>query len=207
MIETGLKGLLESIKAQRIKIYKVIDIDLSVARLDFEYLEVGTYMYVLALTGSASIRYNEFTEDLVDLVKYRSLKIPFYRFYITNTLQIGAACKLAIGIQSEFFELADMGVFVVGGVITEANSPSLYNALCSTPGTEYSQALGECRKFLIKPRGGQLKVCFTSGQSGTNYILLNDGVSYSEDFIHPSALTLYFQSPTASVMAEIVKWI
>lgn len=202
-----LTQILSEIKKQRIKIYKILDIDLSVAKTNFEYLDVGTYVYVLNNSGVAYIRFNELSEDTLSLLKFRAIKIPFYRFYITNTAQAGCSISLAIGVQSEYFDISDLGSTIAGGIITEATSPTLYNDVCTVAATEYSRSLGECRKFLIKARGGQVKVCFTSGQSGTNYILLNDNQAYNEDLIHPTALILYFQSPTAGAIVEIVKWL
>lgn len=202
-----LTQILGEIKKQRIKIYKVIDIDLSVERINFEYLDVGTYLYVLANSGVGFVRFNEYSEDNLSLLKFRSIKIPFHRFFISNTAQAGCSLSLAIGVQSEYFDISDLGSTLAGGAITEATSPTLYNDTCTVAATEYSRSLVECRKFLIKARGGQLKVCFTSGQSGSVYILLNDSQSYNEDFIHPTALTLYFQSATAGMIAEILKWV
>jgi len=54
-----LTQILSEIKKQRIKIYKVIDIDLSVERINSEYLDVGTYVYVLANSGIGFVRFNE----------------------------------------------------------------------------------------------------------------------------------------------------
>ena len=167
----------------------------------------GSYVYVLVQTGSVTIILNELEGDPIDLLKFRAIKAPFYRFFLTNTAQSGTSIKLAIGVQSEYFEIDDSGASILGGVITEAVASSLFNDTCTVANTERQWTLGECRKFLIKPRGGQLKVCFTSGQSGTVYILLNDGQAYNEDLLHSTALTLYYQSPTAGTIAEILKWL
>jgi len=88
----------------------------------------------------------------------------------------------------------------------KATTPTIYNVTCTNADTEYSQTLpANTKKFTIKARGGSLKVCFTSGQSGTTYILLADGQSWSEDNIEFSG-TLYFQSPSAGTVAEIIAW-
>jgi len=202
-----LKTLLDQIKKQRIKLYHILNFDLSIARVNELVQITGSYIYLLVQTGTASVILNELEGDSIDLLKFRAIKAPFYRFFLTNTAQAATSVKIAIGVTSEYFEIDDSGASIIGGVVTEAAAPALFNVTCASADTEYSQSLGECRKFLIKPRGGQLKVCFTSGQSGTTYLLLNDGQAYAEDLIHPTALTLYFQSPTAGAIAEIIKWL
>lgn len=201
------KQSLDEIKKQRIKIYSIITFDLSIVRSNEPFQMTGSYVYVLASTGTATIRFNELTDDPIDLLKFRAISIPFYRFFITNIAQSGVSITLAIGVITETFKIDDSGASILGGVLTEATSPTLYNPICTNANTEYSQSLEECRKFTIKPRGGPLKVCFTSGGSGTTYILLNDGQPYGEDMIHPTALTLYFQSTVAGTVVEIIKWL
>jgi len=91
-------------------------------------------------------------------------------------------------------------------MIERGTSPTIYNVTCTNADTEYSQALpASTKKFTVKARGGSLKICFTSGQSGTTYVLLEDGQSWSEDGIVFNG-TLYFQSPAAGTIAEIIAW-
>lgn len=201
-----LKSKIDEIKKQRIKIYSILNFDLSIARSDELIQITGNYIYILIATGTSSLKLNEISEDLIDIQKFRAITAPFYRLYLSNPAGSGTSIKLAIGVQSEDFKIDDSGASILGGVITEATTNILYNITCTVAGTEYSRSMGECRKFLIKPRGGQLKVCFNNGESGTNYILLNDGQAYSEDLIHTSALNLYFQSPTAGTIVEILRW-
>lgn len=89
-----------------------------------------------------------------------------------------------------------------------ATTPVVYNVIMTTAATEYSQALpANTRKFLVKCRGAyDIKVCFTSGQSGTTYVTAPSGMAYWEDLIQPSSITLYFQCATAAQVAEIVAW-
>jgi hypothetical protein len=76
--------------------------------------------------------------------------------------------------------------------------------------TEYSQALSSSTKrFSIKLRGfADLKLAYVSGQSGTTFITVPGGSSYEEiNLAGTTALTLYFQSPTASQETEIIQWV
>lgn len=97
-------------------------------------------------------------------------------------------------------------VNVSNPVVEYATTPTLYNLTLALANTEYSQALpAGTKKFTCKARGGQIKLCFTSGQSGTTYILLNDGQAYYEDNLKAN-ITIYAQSPTAGTILEIVAW-
>jgi len=202
-----LKTQLDEIRKQRIKIYHILSFDLSIARVNELVTITGSYIYCLLQSGTASLVLNELEGDSIDLLKFRAIKAPFYRLFLSNAAQVGITIKLAIGVQSDWFEIDDSGASILGGVITEASSPSLFNIPCPVANTEYVQGLGECRKFMVKARGGILKVALVFGQSGTYYILLADGQSWNEDLIHPTALNLYFQSATAGMVAEIVKWL
>lgn len=75
--------------------------------------------------------------------------------------------------------------------------------------TEYSYTLpvGTTR-FEIKLRdgGSLLQIAFVSGASGSTYITIPYGASYSETDAKVGGRTLYFQSPDASMVAEIKTW-
>lgn len=93
-------------------------------------------------------------------------------------------------------------------LVYPATTPTVYNATCTAANTEYSQALpSKTRKFFVKARGGIVKLCFTSGQSGATFIQIADGACYWEDFVLLTGITLYFQSPTAGAVVEIIAWV
>lgn len=79
---------------------------------------------------------------------------------------------------------------------------------CTLADTEYSQALPEGTKiFDIKIRGhSDLKWCFTSGASGTTYSEIEAGSSFQSPPIYAVEMTLYFQSPDAGAVVEIIAW-
>lgn len=62
--------------------------------------------------------------------------------------------------------------------------------------------------FLIQTRGlGRLKLSFTSGASGTTYYTIWAGAYYSQNNINAASTTIYFQSPLAGSIVELVSWI
>lgn len=86
--------------------------------------------------------------------------------------------------------------------------PTTANVSMTNAATEYSYAFPEgTKKFKIKLRAlnALLQVAFTSGASGTTYLTVPYG-----DFLEVNAkvggATIYFQSPSASQMAEIQIW-
>ena len=93
-------------------------------------------------------------------------------------------------------------------VIPKSTTVTVYNVTMTDANTEYSQALpANTKKFLIKCRGSYaINVCFTASGSGTLYVTVPSGTTYSEDLIQPAALMLYFQCGTAAQVAEIVAW-
>ena len=204
---TIFKQTIDEIKKDRIKTYQILELDLSIERSNIEFNIVGNYIYVLSLNGSISFRFNELTNDKINLIEYRVIKTPFYRFFINNEAQIGKICKIAIGIETEFFEIHDFGINLTQNVIEEATGVAIYNVACTVANTEYSQNIGECRKFLVRAREGDLKLSFISGQSGTTYLTIQQNQGYWEDMIRSNNITFYFQSPTAGTVAEIVKWL
>lgn len=107
IIGSGLKAILDEIKTQRIKVYHILTFPLDAARQDFELYLTGNYLYVLGLTGSASIRLNELSADSIDLFKSRQIQSPFYRIYLSNTAQAGLSLVLGVGVQSEYFQISD----------------------------------------------------------------------------------------------------
>lgn len=89
------------------------------------------------------------------------------------------------------------------------SSPTIYNV--TTPGTantETSQALSSnVRQFLLRVRGlANLQFAFVSGQSGSNYITVPRGASYTVSNLSLESATLYFQVDKESQVVEILEW-
>lgn len=87
--------------------------------------------------------------------------------------------------------------------------PTIANVAMTSANTEYSYAIpAGTSRYEIKLRAlnALLKLAFISGESGTTYITIPYGASYVENDVKGGPITLYLQSPTASMTAEIKTW-
>jgi hypothetical protein len=204
--QTILQALFDEIKKDKIKVYSILTIPLDAVLLNKEIIYSGSYLFVLDMpTGmtTCQVRFNDYSQDAVDLMKQRVITTPFTRLYFNTSAVAGGILKLAIGVLSETFDIKDFSTTIS---LALPATPVINNTVCNVAGTEYSVAApAHCDQFTIKARGGALKVCFTAAGSGTTYISLSDGQSWTEINIDFSG-TLYFQSPTAGCVAETVFW-
>lgn len=85
--------------------------------------------------------------------------------------------------------------------------PTIFNKTMTLADTEYSYQLPEDTvKFELKCRTDfDVKLSFTSGESGTNYFTIPSGQSYWEDEVETTK-TLYFQCADAGKILEIKSW-
>jgi len=192
--------------------YSVLTLDLGIARTNQMIEMMGGFIYCLNSSSPSmaiSVKLNNSANDSIPLSRQYGIIGQFKKFFLTNTAQSGITVNLLISSNFDalrvFEQVASSSVSLLN--LAEAVAPTLYNVACASANTEYSQALGGVRKFLIRARTGNLKVCFTSGQSGSTFVSVPAGTTYSEDLIHPTALTLYFQNDTASTVVEIIAWV
>jgi len=92
--------------------------------------------------------------------------------------------------------------------IAGSTTPKVYNVSASIASTEYSQALSaNTKQFIIQVRGGsaKMRVGFAVGESTTNYITVEYGVSMCQQGLDFGG-TLYFQTNKASQIVEILEW-
>lgn len=86
--------------------------------------------------------------------------------------------------------------------------PKIENVAMTSANTEYSYAIPSgVNKILIKLRANNvdLKLSYTSGESGTTYLTIPAGSSKSIDDIK-GGLTIYFQAASASQTLEVEIW-
>jgi hypothetical protein len=85
--------------------------------------------------------------------------------------------------------------------------PTIYNLTLTSANTEYSQSIPEyTSKIMIKCRtSSAIKLSYTSGESGSLYMTIPSGQTYWDDNIG-TASTIYLQSTSAGVVAEILCW-
>jgi hypothetical protein len=99
----------------------------------------------------------------------------------------------------------------VSGAVSVAGSanPTIANVVMATAATEYSYALpADTRKFYIKLRDpmADLQLAYTATNSATTYITVHRGNWFGNEDMSLGAITLYFQSPSASQTVEIESW-
>lgn len=87
-------------------------------------------------------------------------------------------------------------------------SPTITNLSLATANTEVDHTLQtNLKQITIRNRdNGRLQFSFTDGQSGSNYITIPAGATFSIDGINYSAGTLSIQSNKASQTVEILEW-
>lgn len=94
------------------------------------------------------------------------------------------------------------------GNVLSSTTPLIDNVTVALANTEQSYMLPVATKRLaVKCRTpASLKIAFIAGQSGTTYVTLPPSAEYTETELSTTALTLYYQSPTAGVVVEILTW-
>lgn len=87
-------------------------------------------------------------------------------------------------------------------------TPTIINKTLTTGGTEYEQDLPDTtRRFTIQARvSNDFKLSFTDDESGTKYITIKAGATYTEENVDLRSKTLYLQSETAGLVVEIIAW-
>ena len=102
------------------------------------------------------------------------------------------------------------GVDLIKGLYprTFVFDPVVENIAITLANTEVTHVLPlGTKRFLLKLRHAAiLKLSYAVGTSGTIYSTLPSGAWYSEDRIGAGTTTLYFQSTSASQIAEITSW-
>jgi len=91
------KDQLEAVEKQEFRPYSTLEIDLGTARTNAEFRYKGDLFSVMRNDGMAHIRFNEKDNDEFDLSIIDWCRVPYYRFFITNTAQSGKRLKMAFG--------------------------------------------------------------------------------------------------------------
>jgi len=90
-----------------------------------------------------------------------------------------------------------------------ASAPTIYNVSMTLADTEYSQVLPNNVRIIdvkLRALNALLKMAFTVNESGSNYVTIPFGASMHLDMVKLTGKTIYFQSPTANQVCEIVCW-
>jgi hypothetical protein len=95
-------------------------------------------------------------------------------------------------------------------VETTGRIPVIYNVTMTNANTEYSQALTNCKKFIILMRENDttFRIAFVTGKVATPtapYFTVPEGSSYDEDNINFTG-TIYFACSLAGKIIQIITW-
>lgn len=111
---------------------------------------------------------------------------------------------------AEVINLPELPSFTgVAPIDERVSAPTVANVTLALAATEYSYAFpaGTKRFFAKNRENGSIQISYSVGTSGTNYATIDVGGYYTEENISPSvSLTLYFQSPSAAQLLEIISW-
>jgi uncharacterized surface anchored protein len=89
-----------------------------------------------------------------------------------------------------------------------SKTPTIINKTLTTQNTEYDQALPErTKRFTLQARTAvDVKLAFEDSASGTTYITVKSGSSYSEEGLDLSSKTLRLQCASDGIVVEIIAW-
>ena len=125
-----------------------------------------------------------------------------------------SSLPVKIGDDTQFVTTTIMGsrtlldVSVANNTI--AGTPVVANVPMPTANTEYSYPLeASTKQILFKTReNSALKFSFEQGKSGTTYITVPSGSSYTLSGVDPTInLTVYFQSSINNEVLEVISWV
>lgn len=96
------------------------------------------------------------------------------------------------------------GTFVSSDVATAV---TIHNPVAVLANTEYSQALtADTKWILVRARqNSRLQISFVSGQSGSNFITIPVGSSFTLDKMNLASSIIYFQANVAATDVEIIE--
>lgn len=130
---------INSIRSKNASTYRMITIDLSIARSEFELAIAGAYIFGFAATDAIAnidIKLNENRNDTIPFSSQKFIDAVFYRLFLTNTAQAGKSITLAIAtFDTEFFRVGDLtsGDIATIGEVTEIKKIARQNYITPDP--------------------------------------------------------------------------
>jgi hypothetical protein len=90
-----------------------------------------------------------------------------------------------------------------------ATTPTIIDITITLANTEQSYAFpANTKQYLMQYRsGGEIKYAFTAGQSGSSFLTIPVSGFQSSSEINTPSLVVYFQSPTAGTVFEVLSWV
>lgn len=125
--------------------------------------------------------------------------------------------SIAIGTSTDLFTSTTIGgdigldvniinpsiAVTIGGLTT----PNIQNITIAVANVEQSYVLPvNTKTYNLKARGNsRIRLAYTAGQSGTNFVTIPPGNEYNVDGLN-SSLTIYFQANNALEVIELESW-
>jgi len=93
------QDLYDFLRVSKPSIYHKFEIDLTIPRLDQEFKIQGTFFQILQISQGAkiSVRFNEPSNQPILFDNTQLIFIPFYRFFVSNEVQVGKTATLFVG--------------------------------------------------------------------------------------------------------------
>jgi hypothetical protein len=93
------QDLYDFLRVAKPSIYHKFEIDLTIPRLDQEFKIQGTFFQILQISQGAkiSVRFNEPFNQPILFDNTQLIFIPFYRFFVSNEVQVGKTATLFVG--------------------------------------------------------------------------------------------------------------
>ncbi len=148
------------------------------------------------------VKFDNVNAPGIPLRKNMGIKVPFSKLYFTNFSSFDATVKILIAPNASKFSMFQSEGEILGKGVTNV---IIGNVTCTNSAQEYDYDihLNPAKTIMIKARGGDLKLAFAVGTSGTIYTLIKDGSGLILDDLL-TGYHFYFQSPTAGAVAEII---
>lgn len=91
-----------------LKFIRRIELDLGVARTQFEIKVFGDMINVERIDGEIDVYFNDDMENFIELDVTRKFYMDFWRIFLTNTVQAGKTCVILIGREGTFDAVSDV---------------------------------------------------------------------------------------------------
>jgi len=179
-------------------------LDLTVARVNFRLEKMGSFFYLKAFTNpqiQLTVRINSPANPPIIVTPYSGIICKFDSLYISHPAYLGETVNIFISEDFNRLRFFDMEPTDIPNITAMVS----YNFVAVVAANEYHTHFPQnATGFLVKARGGPIWFCFQAGESATQYILLADGQSFFMDDIFVSVNEIYWQSPNAGTVIEII---
>lgn len=206
--------------------YKLYTLALDTTTSNYVLETAGGYIFAKDASDSdtyVNMRIDDPIGGDIKLTRKTEIVVDFRRLYLSWPAQAGKSITLLLSSGYEKFRIdegavgdvtvinPDLTVKPATGALWSVTSALdlvniVQNYVLPLSATEYSVNVSFNHSFSIRARNAAIQMAFVVGQSGTTYITIPTGGSYTFDLSAPlgKTITLYLQSATAGAVAEII---